>query len=138
MPKFWADFTRTVPLPAIEVAAAGVCLALGILVSRHFRTRLSAEELEKRRRQATNQRGKLGDGEIIDIDGTNLFYSYSVAGVGYTTSQDIAALESLLPADRSTLLGPVSIKYLTSNPPNSIILCEDWSGLRFREVASRR
>jgi len=118
------------PLPAAELLALIACILLGFVLSRRFRRRITPEELEKRRRQSVNLQGKLGDGEIIDIDGDNVFYSYSVAGVGYTTSQDVSSLQAMLPADRAAIPGPVSIKFLTTNPPNSIVLCEDWSGLR--------
>jgi hypothetical protein len=101
------------------------------LLARHlFRRRIAPDELEKRRRASVNKNGKLGDGEIIDIDGAAVFYSYYVAGVGYTTSQDVAALEALLPSDRLAIIGPVSVKFLPANPANSIVLCEEWSGLR--------
>ena len=118
------------PLPAAELLALIACILLGFALSRRFRRRIPPAELEKRRRQLINRQGKLGDGEIVDIDGDTVFYSYSVAGVGYTTSQDVSALQAMIPADRAVLLGPVAIKFLTANPPNSIVLCEDWSGLR--------
>jgi hypothetical protein len=55
-----------------------------------------------------------------------------VAGVVYTASQDLAALQSLLPRDPMTMVGPVSVKFDPRNPANSIVLCEDWTGLRSR------
>ena len=130
MRPFWADLTRKLPLPAAELLALIACIVLGFVLARRFRRRIPPAELEKRRRQMINRQGKLGDGEIVDIDGDTVFYSYSVAGVGYTTSQDVGALVAMIPADRAALLGPVAIKFLTANPPNSIVLCEDWSGLR--------
>jgi len=36
----------------------------------------------------------------------------------------------LLPADRMSMVGPASVKYDPRNPANSIVLCEQWSGLR--------
>ena len=32
----------------------------------------------------------------------------------------------------TVLVGPVTLKYSTRNPANSIIICEEWSGLRQR------
>ena len=120
------------PQYGAEALAVVIFLAGAFALIRRFRNRVSPAELEKRRRLSIHQHGKLGDGEIIDLDGATIFYSYTVAGVGYTTSQDLSALEALLPADRTTLIGPVAIKFLTQNPANSIVLCEDWAGLRFR------
>jgi hypothetical protein len=59
-----------------------------------------------------------------------VFYSYAVRGMEYQASQDISALESFLPTDRWVILGPVSVKYDPRNPANSMILSEQWNGLR--------
>jgi hypothetical protein len=77
-----------------------------------------------------NAAGKICDGEIIEIDGPSIIYSYSVAGVGYTAAQDVAPLESMLPADVTSTIGPIALKYDPRNPANSIVICEAWSGLR--------
>jgi len=76
----------------------------------------------------------MGDGEIIDVETASalIVYSYSVAGVIYTASQDMVALQSFLPQDVMTMVGPVSVKFDPRNPANSMVLCEDWSGLRNR------
>ncbi len=63
-------------------------------------------------------------------------YSYSVAGVTYEASQDLSALQQLLPPDVMTIVGPVSVKFDPRNPANSIVLCEEWSGLRNRVTNS--
>jgi hypothetical protein len=72
----------------------------------------------------------MGDGEIVDVETGLIVYSYSVAGMGYTASQDITGLQASLPADLMTLVGPVRIKFDPRNPANSIVVCEEWSGLR--------
>ena len=59
-----------------------------------------------------------------------LYYAYSVGGVQYEASQDLGGLSHLLPADPERLIGPASLKYSTRNPGNSILICEEWSGLR--------
>ena len=110
-----------------------LALALGggaFAAFRYFRKKPTAEEVERQRRVVVHQTGKLGDGEIVDVDGMVLLYSYSVAGVSYTVSQDASALEGQLPTDRMSLLGPVLIKFVPRNPANSIVLCEEWNGLR--------
>ena len=72
----------------------------------------------------------MGDATIIDVRDCILFYSYEVRGVAYTTSQDASELKNLLPAETSTLVGPTALKYSSNNPANSIVICEEWSGLR--------
>ena len=64
-----------------------------------------------------------------------IYYSYSVRGVTYTASQDLAQLRAQIPADLEKLIGPASLKYSPRNPANSIIVCEKWSGLRAKPSA---
>ena len=64
------------------------------------------------------------------MTGETVYYSYSVRGVGYTAAQDVGPVRDLVPCALDRLIGPVSVKYLPANPANSIIICEDWSGLR--------
>ena len=59
-----------------------------------------------------------------------LYYGYSLRGVQYTASQDVTSLRTLLPEDLNRLIGPSGMKYDTNNPANSILLCEEWIGLR--------
>ena len=47
--------------------------------------------------------------------------------------EDVSALVEKLPADRDKLIGVASMKYASNNPANSILICEEWSGLRVRE-----
>lgn len=75
------------------------------------------------------QTGQLVDAEIVDVEGIIAVYSYAVAGVNYTVSQDLAVFEAQLPEDRMTLVGPALAKYIPRNPANSILICEQWSGL---------
>ena len=94
------------------------------------RSRVSPEELERRRRAAINAQGKMGDATLIEVRENLLFYSYDVRGVEYTASQDVSALRELLPSDPTAVNGIVCVKYDPRNPANSIVLCEHWSGLR--------
>ncbi|HTA46447.1 MAG TPA: hypothetical protein VK789_28585 [Bryobacteraceae bacterium] len=122
-------------LPTWALALISVLLVLtaGAIGWRYWRRRPTAEELERLRRLGVNKKGKLGDGEIVDVDGVSIVYSYSVAGVIYTTTQDATSLQEDLPVDRMTMVGPVMIKFDPRNPANSIVLCEEWSGLRARQ-----
>jgi hypothetical protein len=53
-----------------------------------------------------------------------------VHGVVYEGSQDVSQLRGQIPAEPQRLIGPASLKYQPRNPANSIIVCEEWSGLR--------
>ena len=90
----------------------------------------NAVKRERRRRLKVNELGRLGEAYITGFDESTLFYSYNVSGVQYETSQDIAAVRDHLPAEPERLLGVASMKYMMNNPPNSILLCEEWCGLR--------
>lgn len=88
------------------------------------------EKLERKRRLAVHQRGRLGDGMVTEVGPEAIYYSYAIAGVEYRASQDITHLKEFLPADPERVIGPVTLKYSARNPANSIVVCEDWSGLR--------
>ena len=129
---------------AIGIAVFIVIFCAGVIVWRRLRRRPDPAELERLRRAAIHRDGKMGDGEIMDVDSdTNadailILYSYSIAGVIYTASQEVMVLRRLLPADLMTMVGPISIKYDPRNPANSIVVCEEWSGLLNRAPRSFR
>ncbi len=107
---------------------AALMFALAVWVL--FLRKESPERREKRRRNHVNLHGRLADGILTDVDADTVYYTYSVAGVDYQTSQDVQALAAGLPAERERLIGPVTLKYLPRYPANSIVVCESWSGLR--------
>jgi len=108
---------------AVPVVAVGVYIVL--------RIRRKPKDKEKRRRLDVNSSGRLGDATILEITGDAIFYEYSVRGMTYTAAQDISKLRELIPGDPQRLIGrPASLKYSYQNPANSILLCEEWSGLR--------
>jgi hypothetical protein len=94
------------------------------------RMRRNPKDKEKRRRLQVNQQGRLGDATITEVQENTIFYEYSVRRVLYTASQDVAQLREQMPGDLERLIGPVTLKYSPQNPANSILLCEEWSGLR--------
>lgn len=107
----------------LPLVAAGVFLVL--------RIRRKPKDKEKARRLEVNTNGRLGDATITDITEDAIFYEYSVAGLTYTASQDVSQLREMIPTDSHRLIGrPASLKYSSQNPANSIVLCEEWSGLR--------
>lgn len=140
MPDLWPQLARhaeAIRWIAFGVGAFAAVSALGLVLWRIFRRRPSADELERRRRKMIHSAGKIGDGEILDVDGPMILYSYSVGGVEYTVGQDTSSIEALLPEDRMRMIGPASVRFDPKNPPNSIVLCEEWSGLRLRAVPDR-
>jgi len=40
------------------------------------------------------------------------------------------SLQALLPSNPMSVIGPAQVKFDPRNPANSIVLCEEWSGLR--------
>lgn len=108
------------------VAGALIALAGMLLVGK----RRSPADRERARRTFLGTRGRMTEAEVVDIQGTHIAYSYEVAGVTYQVVQDIAPLQELIPRDPSLLLGPASVKYLPANPANSILMSEEWSGVR--------
>ncbi|MGA7917769.1 MAG: DUF3592 domain-containing protein [Candidatus Acidiferrales bacterium] len=58
-----------------------------------------------------------------------LYYTYSISGVTYETAQDITGLEEAVHLSRVAAGQTASVKYDPSNPSNSILLADDWSGL---------
>ncbi|MBE0657937.1 MAG: hypothetical protein IH602_09620 [Bryobacteraceae bacterium] len=116
------------PNLAALLAAAGILLAAALWII--FRRRLSPEEKERRRRLTVNAYRRAIEGVVDDADGDFIHFQYHLRGVTYSASQDVSALAVLLPENRGMLLGTASIRFDPRNPANSIVVCEEWSGLR--------
>lgn len=139
-------------LPA--TAAAGAAAALLIYWLR--RRPDSPDDIERQRRAFLNKIGRICEGQVIEMveragasDSSSparrigqkrispgnavgrklLCYSYSISGVTYETAQDITGLEQRVRFDRLAAGQPASVKYDPSNPSNSILIADDWSGL---------
>lgn len=124
--NFLSSGATTLVVPgAIVVAALGAWA-----VRAYLNNRPTAAELERRRRNTLHSRGKMGDATLLEYREHVVFYSYAVRGVEYTACQDLSDLQPLLPPDVWSTIGPAAIKYDPRNPANSIVLCEQWSGLR--------
>jgi hypothetical protein len=70
----------------------------------------------------------------LETDGSDskqrlLYYTYSISGVTYETAQDVTGMEERLHLHRVAAGQVASVKYDPSNPSNSILLADDWSGL---------
>lgn len=118
--------------PAVQLAAlCGLSLlliALAIVIA--LRVRANPDRREQKRRLWVHREGRLGDALITESSEDTIYYTYSVRGVQYTASQDITTLRDRLPEDPARLIGHASLKYASKNPANSILVCEEWSGLR--------
>jgi hypothetical protein len=111
------------------LAIAGIVAALAIFGWIWWRGRLTPEEKERQRRLAVHQEGRIIEALVTGVEGDTVFYQYSLRGVEYSASQDCSPFTARLPATRDALVGVASCKYHRSNPANSIVICEEWSGL---------
>jgi hypothetical protein len=100
------------------------------------KSRVSPEERERLRRASLVASGKMGDARLVEIREQHLFYAYTVRGVEYTASQDVAGLKDFMPPELP-LLGSVAVRYDARNPANSIVVAEQWTGLRLGESPRR-
>jgi hypothetical protein len=103
------------------------------------RTKRSKPDPELDRRTWLSQAGRLTIGTAMDVqdslDADNhllqlLIYRYDIAGVAYDASQDVTHLRQFIDVNSCRRGLPVSVKYDTHNPGNSIVISETWSGLR--------
>src|SRR5450759_2434105 len=91
MPGVTTNYTA-VELILVAMAALLV-VALALLVYRAWqRSRVTAEERERRRCAHLVATGKISDAMLVEIRENLVFYSYGVRGVEYTASQDISRL----------------------------------------------
>lgn len=110
-----------------SLTAALAAVSIPMVVSRYRR---NPDQRERERRLAVNRHGRLADGIITDANEDALYYTCTLNGVTYTESQEIRQLRAYLPPETTRIIGPVTLKYTPRNPANSIVLCEEWSGLR--------
>lgn len=114
---------------AILAALGGIVIFLGARVILRM-VRQNPEKRERKRLRLLHQRGRIGEAFVTEADETTLFYSYSVGGVQYQASQDIAGLREFLPGPPERALGIANVKYSLANPANSMLVCEEWCGVR--------
>jgi hypothetical protein len=137
-------------------AAAAVGAAAGLLIYWLRRRPDNPDDIERQRRAFLNKVGRICEGQVIEMVertaplesssrarraarksmspnsavGRKLVcYTYSISGVTYETAQDITGLEQRVRFDRLAAGQPASVKYDPSNPTNSILIADDWSGL---------
>jgi hypothetical protein len=132
-------------------------LAAGGLIYWLRPKREDPSEVERQRRAYLNKVGRIVEGQVLEIgehrngNGSEpkkksllsgngveamaqgarrlLYYTYAISGVTYETAQDVTGLEERLHLNRIVAGQTASVKYDPSNPSNSILLADDWSGL---------
>lgn len=150
MKELFADWKLVLGMGGALVAA------LAMIAYAFFRPAVNPEDEERKRRLHLNQIGRIAEGQIIELVerppdsketrkglfGTSarplkdmrprhlVSYSYLISGVTYQTAQDITGLESQIRLERLVAGQPASIKYDAANPSDSILVADDWSGLR--------
>lgn len=124
--------------------AAGLVLVVSLAATAVWwarRRRPTPEEIERARRAALASTGRLVDGMLLEIcemeaaDGRTLVlleYSYRIAGVEYACAQDITAMRETVDPAEVRAGFPCSVRYHQRSPQNSIVVAEEWSGLRDR------
>jgi hypothetical protein len=109
------------------------------------RGRKTPDQVEKERRLRISLHGRITDGTVIDAQEVTqeghdamqlLIYQYDVAGVSYEASQDITYLRQYVDIHTCKVGLPSSVKYNPQNPGDSIVIAEDWSGLRTDPIVS--
>ena len=139
----------------VTVAVAAVA-AIAMVAYAFFRPTENPEDAERRRRLHLNQIGRIAEGQVVELvehppepreANKGMFgnrarpvadmtprhlvsYSYAISGVTYHTAQDITGLEGQIRFERLVAGQPASVKYDPSNPTDSILVADDWSGLR--------
>lgn len=141
----------------IVLAMGGAAIAAILMIAYAFiRPNEEPEEAERKRRLHLNQIGRIAEGQVVELAEhppeprqapKKLFgvrarpladarprhlvtYSYAISGVTYHTAQDITGLEGQIRLERLVAGQPASVKYDPSNPSDSILVADDWSGLR--------
>lgn len=130
--------------PRLELALAGAGLLAAVVAAvwllRRFR-RPTPEAVERARRLYLNRVGRIAGGEILDAMPTliagqeapglppALVYQYQVSGVVYEASQALHLVDRELDPSSWIPGWPVQVKFDPAQPANSIVVCEQWSGL---------
>ncbi|HUB20254.1 MAG TPA: DUF3592 domain-containing protein [Acidobacteriaceae bacterium] len=137
-------FGQSLHDPRVIGTIAGVVVCIGgVTAWLLLRRRPTAEEIERERRAQLVRSGRIIDGTILDLSELEhlagddqpreihfILYKYEIGGVAYECSQEVTTLRDYVnPADLR--LGfPCSVRYDIHRPENSIVIAENWSGLR--------
>jgi hypothetical protein len=133
------------------LAVSVVCIG-GAAAWLALRRRPTPEEIERERRAELVRSGRIKDGTILDFSEMEpegpeqargiryILYKYEIGGVAYECSQEVTALADYMKPEDLRLGFPCSVRYDIRRPENSIVLAENWSGLRqtARSVPTRK
>ena len=134
----------------------GSVMAVLLIVYAFAHPKVDAEQAERKRRLHLNHIGRIAEGQVVELsehpaepteERRGIFgsraktlpdlrprhlvsYSYSISGVTYHTAQDVTGLESQVRFERLVAGQQASVKYDPANPSDSILVADDWSGLR--------
>jgi len=140
----------------LAAVVGGGIAAIAMIAYAFVHPKVNPEESERKRRLHLNHIGRIAEGQVVELAehpapvvevrkkllGTKpqpladhrprhlVSYSYAISGVTYQTAQDITGLESQVRFERLVAGQPASVKYDPSNPSDSILVADDWSGLR--------
>jgi hypothetical protein len=141
----------------LMLVMAGIAIAAIVMIAYAFmHPPETPEAIERKRRLHLNQIGRITEGQVVEFaehapapppENKKLFgsrvppvvdnrqrhlvsYSYAISGVTYHTAQDITGLEGQIRFDCLVAGQPASVKYDPANPSDSILVADDWSGLR--------
>ena len=139
----------------LTTVGAAAAAGMAMIAYAFFRPAVDPEEAERKRRLHLNHIGRIAEGQVVELaehqaapqPPRRLFrarqqqlaenrprqlvsYSYAISGVTYHTAQDITGLESQVQFDKLMAGQQASVKYDPSNPSDSILVADDWSGLR--------
>jgi len=139
----------------VVALGVGSLFAIALIVFAFLRPNVDPEEAERKRRLHLNHIGRIAEGQVVELNENPpepaqerrsfltrsrppadnrprhmVSYSYSISGVTYHTAQDITGLESQVRFDRLMAGQQASVKYDPANPSDSILVADDWSGLR--------
>jgi hypothetical protein len=122
-----------------SLVAAGCAVTVGAFALLRRKPK-GPVELERERRTLLDGIGRITDGTVIDVQelpvssghhaAVLLIYKYDVAGVSYECSQDVTYLRQWINLHSCRLGLPTSVKYDPHNPGNSLVVSENWMGLR--------
>jgi hypothetical protein len=74
--------------------------------------------------------------DILEVEGEDgralsmLLFKYRVGGVDYECSQDISNMSGVVDTKQVRAGFPCTVRSQPGNPQNSIVVAEEWSGLR--------
>ncbi len=135
--------TLGINIPKLAIIAVLLFAVLTVIwLTRRRSSPKDPNEIERLRRLGVYRRGRIVAAEIVGLlepessmgsqdarQPLAVVYKYEVAGVTYEVSQDVSSLPPSVVSGCSPGSQSASVRYDPKAPTNSIIACEDWSGI---------